>query len=182
MRYWPVLFLLIGCGGSSKDYFPLKLGNEWTYEVTIDNEIAIIDITVSEKAPVGDHRGFLLKSEMGDSRLAWSRGSLLAAELAGTRYSPPIPLYADDKTEWSGVVQSEGSKVAGTATIARSNEELIVGGRTYKTVKCVLTLDSGKDHIQLTTWFYPDLGILRQEQRSGPALERDRKIDFVSGP
>lgn len=174
--------LLVGCGAKTRDYFPLQLGNKWTYEVTIDNDVEIIDLTVAEEAPVGDHQGYLLQSEMGDSRLAWDGDTLLAAELAGTRYSPPIPLYAPDGTDWSGVVQAESKQVAGKATVSRSEEELVVGGRSFQTVKCVLTLDSGEDHIQLTTWFYAGMGILRQEQRSGPALERDRNIVFVSGP
>ena len=184
MKPWPLLsvLMLAGCGAKTQDYFPLKIGNKWTYKVTIDNDQEIIDLTVAEEAPVGDHKGFLLQSEMGDSRLAWDGGTLLAAELAGTRYSPPIPLYAADGTEWSGVVQAQSKQVAGTATVSRSEEELVVGGRSYRTVKCVLTLDSGEDHIQLTTWFYSGLGILRQELRSGPALERDRNIVFVSGP
>ena len=183
MKRWLLAtVLLVGCGQSVTDYFPLKVGTKWTYEVTIDNVVEVIDITVAERAPVGEYDGFLLTSAMGDSRLAWNGDVLLAAELAGTRYSPPIPIFAEANTGWSGVVQTEGVQVAGTATLSVESDTIENAGRDFETVVCVLNLESGDEALQLRTWYYPGLGILRQEQRSGRTLERDRKIDFVSGP
>ena len=40
-RLLVLALLLTGCGAKTRDYFPLKLGNKWTYEVTIDNDLEI---------------------------------------------------------------------------------------------------------------------------------------------
>ena len=161
---------------------PLEKGNVWTYEVRIDTTPHVVTLTIDEESPVGSHSGWLLESEMGNSRMAWAGDQLLAAELAGTTYWPPVPLLAPDKTSWKGVVGTSTTKVAATASLSRSEEDLEVGGRKFRTTKCVLDFNAGQDRIQLTTWFFPDRGIMRQEQRSGPALTRDRFVECVSGP
>lgn len=176
------LLLAAGCGSDTQNLFPLAEGNSWNYVVSLDGDIAYQELSVVGRTAVGPHNGWLLESDMGDSRLAWDGERLLASEMAGVRYSPPIPIYAPDGERWSGVVLTAGSDKRATATIATSNAELNVAGRPHQTVMCVLTLDSGDGQVQLTTWFFEGLGILRQEQRSGPALTRNRKIDFVSGP
>ena len=74
------------------------------------------------------------------------------------------------------------ARVAASAILERSTETLTEAGTSYKTLKCVLDLETTDGRIQLTTWFFPGMGIFQQEQRRGPALTRDRKIQFVSGP
>ena len=165
-----------------QSYMPLEKGNTWTYDVRVDATPTVVNLTVKEEAPVGSVSGWLLESEMGESRMAWDGDTLLAAELAGTTYWPPIPIFATSGTEWKGVVATATTKVSGSAKVAKSSEELTVGGRVFKTVKCVLDLDASGDRIQLTTWFFPDRGIMRQEQRSGPGLTRDRFLECISGP
>ena len=174
--------LLLGCGGTPQDYFPLADGNVWNYVVSLDGDVAYQELRVVGRTAVGPHNGWLLESDMGDSRLAWDGETLLASEMAGVRYSPPIPIYARDGARWSGVVRSAGARREATATVETSNEELTLQGRPHQTVRCVVTLDSGDRQVELTTWFFEGLGILRQEQRSGPLRERNRLIEFVSGP
>ena len=174
--------LLVGCRSSTQDYFPLAQGNVWNYVVSLDGDIAYQELRVVGRTAVGPHNGWLLESDMGDSRLAWDGDRLIAAEMAGVRYSPPIPIFAPDGERWSGVVRTAGTRHESTATVATSNEMLDVAGRSHQTVMCVVTLESSDGPVQLTTWFFEGMGILRQEQRSGPLLTRNRKIDFVSGP
>lgn len=158
----------------------LRSGAKWTYVVSMDGDEVIQEITVKGSAPVGKYSGWLLDSAMGQSRLAWNGGVLYAAELAGTTYSPPIPLFAKKDTNWTGVVVTPKSSTAGSAILQSKEENLVIGGKTYKTIKTTLKLKSGKDEVELTTWFYPDLGILRQEQRTGANMLRNRRIEFIS--
>ena len=174
--------LVFGCGGGEDRYLELHKGAKWTYVVSMDGDEVIQEITVRGRAPVGEYSGWLVDSAMGQSRLAWDGGTLYAAELAGTTYSPPIPLFANKPTTWSGVVSTSKSSTKGSADLSRKNENLVQGGKTYATAKTTLTLKTGKDTVELTTWFYQDLGILRQEQRSGAGMLRNRRIDFISGP
>ncbi len=171
----------MGCGGGEGRYLDMHKGAKWTYVVSMDGDEAIEEVTVKERAPVGPYSGWLLDSAMGQSRLAWDSGTLYAAELAGSTYSPPIPLFAKRETKWQGVVATATKSVASTAVLTKVNENFVQGGKTYATTKTTLVLTCGKDKVELTTWFYPDLGILRQEQRSGPNMLRDRRIDFISG-
>ena len=176
------IFLTVSCGSSAHDLFPLAEGNVWNYVVNHDGETAYQELRVVGRTAVGPHKGWLLESDMGDSRLAWDGERLLAGEMAGVRYSPPIPIYAPDGERWSGVVRTAGTQQEATATIATSNVELNAAGALHQTVKCVLTLDSEDGPVRLTTWFFEGLGIMKQEQHSGPRLTRNRKIEFVSGP
>lgn len=180
---WALLALAaLGCGGGSQTYMPLAEGNTWTYEVRVDSVTSVSDLKVTERVAVGRHSGWRLTGAMGDSRLAWAGDSLLAAELAGTNYWPPIPIFANDGTLWNGAVVTATSRSAATAKLTRGTETLKVGGREFKTVKCVVDLKVQDEHIQLTTWFFPGKGVMRQEQRSGPRLTRDRFVECISGP
>ena len=180
-----VLFAVVflyGCSNDLQDLMPLSMGNSWDYLVRLDGDEATETISVVSEAPVGSVQGFLLESVMGDSRLAWDGDTLVAAELPDSVYSPPIPLLASESQSWSGVVSTATGSATGTATLTLSKENLSIAGRQYSTVKTVLTLLAGGETIQLTTWFFPQMGILRQEQRRGPGLVRDRYVEFVKGP
>lgn len=174
------LVLLAGCGGGERQYLDLHKGAKWTYVVSMDGDESIEVIAVIERAPVGPYSGWLLDSAMGRSRLAWHSGGLYASELAGSVFSPPVPLFSKREAAWAGTVTTPAGTLAGKANLAVSKENLLLGGKSYSTVKTILTLSSGAEKTELTTWFYPDLGILRQEQRSGPNMLRNRRIEFVS--
>jgi hypothetical protein len=161
---------------------PLDQGNTWEYVVRLDGDENAETLEVVREAPVGDQQGWLLRGVMGESRLAWDGDTLVAAELAGTQYDPPLPLLAPKAADWKGTVTTATAKNGGTARLERSREVLDIAGHRYDCAKTVLTLRCDGEVVQLTTWFFEGMGILRQEQRRGPALTRDRYIEFVEGP
>jgi hypothetical protein len=177
-----LLLFALGCSSDVQEYMPLGAGNEWQYLVRTDGDETTQTFRVVREAPVGTLTGWLIESEMGACRMAWDGDTLFAAELADSAFSPPIPLLAPRGAEWKGVVSTATAKDAGTARMARSTEKLDVGGRQYECAKSVVTLTVSGETVQLTTWFFPRMGILRQEQRRGPALTRDRYIEHVDGP
>lgn len=177
-----LLLLLPGCSSDLRDYMPLEQGNEWEYVVKWDGDESTEKVRVARSAPVGRLDGWQLEGGMGSCRLAWDGDTLVAAQLADTQYSPPIPLLAPRDRTWSGVVSTPSLRAAGKATLERSSETLTLAGTDHKTAKTVLTLECSGETVQLTTWFFPQMGILRQEQRRGPLLSRDRYIEFVKGP
>jgi hypothetical protein len=182
-RYAPlVLLFALGCSSDVQEYMPLEAGNEWQYVVRTDGDEATQAFRVAGEAPVGTLNGWLIESEMGSCRMAWDGDTLVAAELPDCSFSPPVPLLAPRGTTWNGVVTTATGKNAGSGTLSRSSEKLDVGGRQYESLKTVLTLTVSGETVQLTTWFFPRMGILRQEQRRGPALTRDRYIEHVDGP
>ncbi len=177
-----VLFFTFGCSSDVQEYMPLAEGNTWEYVVRTDGDETTQTVKTVRAAPVGDVTGWLMESEMGAFRLAWDGDTLIAAELPDNIYSPPIPLLAPRGVQWSGTVTTPTGRTTATARLERGSEKLDVGGRQYQTIKTVLTLNAAGERVQLTTWFFPRMGILRQEQRRGPGLTRDRYVEFVEGP
>lgn len=173
---------LAGCGDSVPDYFPLDEGNQWTYNVDSDGGGESESMRVERKVPVGPYDGWLVGGDRGESLLAWHRGTLYASELGGTQFDPPLPLFSRAGAAWEGQATTPFGNKAGRASIKQSEVELKVGGQSYLTERSVVDLKTSGGRTQLTTWFFPRMGILRQEQRSGPALTLDRRISFVSGP
>ena len=171
-----------GCGDGQTDYFPLAKGNTWTYTVESEGAGDTETMSVERKTSVGPYSGWLVRGDRGESRLAWSGGVLYASQLADTVYDPPIPLFTRTDREWSGTVQTAGGKEQGTATIKQTKDSLTVAGQRYDTQKCTVDLNTPQGRIQLATWYFSGMGILQQDQRSGPGLTLDRRLTFVSGP
>src|SRR5579884_3774900 len=95
-----LVILCASCNKGGKE-FPLAVGRTWTYMV--DSEFGtqrLEEVKVLRQVPVGDVTGYELGGEMGESRLAWKDGVLLAQQLPNATFNPPIPLVVAgaDKT------------------------------------------------------------------------------------
>ncbi|MCH7904384.1 MAG: hypothetical protein IH944_07430 [Armatimonadetes bacterium] len=175
-------FLLIGCSQSHSRMMPLEQGNTWTYAYNSTYEEVVAEVRVSRKVAVGPVYGWELSSLMGESHLAWQGSELIAAQMAGTRFQPPIPIYASESTSWAGTAITNGEEYSARATLTVSEETLDVGGTRHETIKTTLDIDIAGEPLQLMTWFARDIGIVRQEQRRGTPLTFDHSIEFLSGP
>jgi hypothetical protein len=179
-----VAALLGGCSGGEQ-YLPLRAGAKWTYGVRSGFLDKVVDVQVTGRAPVESANGWSLSSPMGASRLAWVDGSLLADTLAGTRYSPPLPLLKADRPsahwKWAGLISSADEEKMGRATVQSKPTTYRMGAKTYEVVRVEhrFSAEAGAD-VVLVSYYAEDLGLLRQEQRRLGVLER--ALDYVSGP
>lgn len=175
-----------GCGPAANDWMPLAQGSRWDFAVRSGFLIAVEPVMVVGRSSVGTVEGARLNGPMGPSRLAWLGNDLLASELAGTRFSPPVTLLkvgAKDATwEWRGKVQSAGvwvpatvafTQQSGTFTIPKSENSL-----TSLTVVAKLSAAGMTRETQLT--FARDLGVVRQETREDGKFVAS--IEYLSGP
>lgn len=179
------ILLLSGCQrGTQSDLMPLNVGSEWKYSVSGKFAKYVEPLRINREVGVAGTQGVELTGPLGVSAVAWKKGVLYADRLAGTSFSPPIPLLAAD----SHVVDYKGTAswpVAGSVKVAarltHEPQKLKLDAREYETVKArlQLVLDESRS-IELTTWFAPGVGIIRQEQRTGGEL--DIRIDYLSGP
>lgn len=176
---------LSGCQPPDTRLMPLRSGLHWAYVVQNARQSLVGEVSVIRPVAVGDVSGWELQAPSGISRIAWDRGTLQASMLSGTRYSPPIPLLVADpvgKTiNWKGQVSTPMHNYTANATMTWQKQDLQLGGKTFHTVRedCQIKLESGSI-LTLTTWFSPEVGIVRQDQRTNGI--QVLALEHLSGP
>lgn len=167
---------------------PLTKGAAWTYQAEPGLLNETVDIKVGDKTPVGEVEGVVLTSPWGDSKLAWQGDKLLAAQLGGTRYRPPIPLVANlakgMTIPWKGEVSVAGKTSQATAVLETKDTKARIGSRELPSTESTLTLQitDGKQAVthEILTWFVSGYGVARQEQRKDGRLIN--RLTYLSGP
>ena len=166
-------FGLMGCS-RSQEYFPLEMDRSWTYDVRSGLATFVVDVKVTKKVPVGSSYGYQLEGPLGMTRLAWSGNRLISDNLPNTRIGPPITLLAPGETKpilWQGFIETMGKSNSAKATLTQKVEKLQHGSRKYDTIKATLEIKTDDRKIELITWYAPDMGPLRQEQRTNDVLD-----------
>ncbi|MBX3118148.1 MAG: hypothetical protein KF784_03720 [Fimbriimonadaceae bacterium] len=163
---------------------PLEVGSEWKYNVSGKFAKYVEPLRINKEVGVAGTQGVELTGPLGSSSMAWKNGVLYADRLAGTSYSPPLPLLAADSRtiDWKGTASWPMSgSVKVEARLTHEAQKLKLDAREYETTRSRLQLVlDGKRSMEVTTWFAPGTGIVRQEQRTGGEL--DIRIDYLSGP
>lgn len=184
MEGWAFLLLatalLAGCAARDEAIMPLKSGSKWTYQyraglVSKVDEIAVVS---TAETPVG--RGWMLDGPGGSTKLAWGEGKLYAAQLAGTTYLPPLPIYADKESKWTGEVVSGHRVFDGTAILTSEDTKIRVGTKSEKGRLATLQVTFGSQNFELLIWFVRGIGIVRLEERSKGQL--NSSLDYLKGP
>lgn len=184
---WLVAAALVaacGCAPSVRRYFPLEVGNRWSYAVRSGFLSRVEDIEVVRSLSVAGTTGFEVRGPTGVSRLAWTGSTLVAESLPGMRYSPPLPLLDPSRPKaprvWKGLMTSPTAVLEAEARIVPQAATLTLGGRRYETLHVVATIRSEGRSMELQTWYAPGIGVLRQEQRSNDNLVRS--LEYLAGP
>lgn len=176
--------MMVGCGGgSSTGYFPLRKGTEWTYRVRSGFDTRIEPMRVVAPIAVSGGEGWKLVGPMGESRLAWREGVLLAEQLPGTRFAPALPLLrvgTQPGTAWQGFISTDGQTRSASADLVVGQDSVELAGRSRKALRSTVTVQSGPQTLVLDSWFVNGTGLVRQEFRRGGRLVR--ALDWVAGP
>lgn len=190
-RRWVLLGLVLiaGCGADDR-LMPLRVGNEWTYNVKTGLPETVAGMKVTREVPVAGIVGYELDGPMGISRMTWSGERLVASVLGNSRFSPPIPLLnsmEERHTEtWKGRMYSHGKTYEVQATLSQEPTPLTREGRKYQATKTVLLLRLPDRELEIQTWYAPGYGILNQVQRTRTGSENvgrfDVELDYLSGP
>ncbi|MCW5937330.1 MAG: hypothetical protein KIT11_08495 [Fimbriimonadaceae bacterium] len=177
----PLLALAAGCAPGDERFFPLESGNRWSYTVFRDFDTIVTDVRVQRPVRVGTAQGWLLSGETGESRLAWKGSRLVAGELGGTVFVPPVPIFAEsERTTWDGQVEVTGVTKPGTAELIMGKGDVRFSGRSVPARTGTLRLKSDGHEMELTSWFVEGIGIARQEQRRDGRLVR--RLEYLGGP
>lgn len=185
----PVAALLVlgsvaGCGSGGDAFFPLEVGNRWTYSVRAGFLSRVEDVRVERALSVADARGFELAGPMGPSRFVWKQDTLLAEDLPGTRFSPAVPLLVGGSVtasrKWQGIVRTMAGEREARGSLVQASDSLTIAGRSYDTRRTTLTVEGLGPRLELQSWFAEGIGLLRQEQRVGDQLVRS--VEYLAGP
>jgi len=146
----------------------MEVGRHWSYSVSANFKTYTTDVRCVRRTGVADVEGYVLSGPMGESRLAWKGGQLVADHLVNTRFEPAIPLVVDTEARvrrtWSGQASGLWGHAAGTAVLDQGPGEELIAGRAIKTTKSVLTLTTPKATVRVQTMFQPGGGILTQRE------------------
>lgn len=184
MTYASILVMASGCRGGSPNLMPLRAGAEWKYSIVGEFGKHVEELRVNREIGVAGTQGFEVSGPLGVSALAWKNDVLYADRLAGTSFSPPLPLLSqENKTlDWKGTATWPVSgAIKAEASLQQEDEKLTVDAREFQTKKALLrvALADGTT-VEVTTWYSAGVGIVRQEQRRGEKTEV--RMDYLSGP
>ena len=152
---------------------PLHEHHSWSYLVRSGLQNLPDKVTVTRSVAVGDVDGYELAGELGVSHLAWEKGQLVTDQMAGVRFTRPLPILApnNDSVEWSGWADSGDHRDPAKATVTHASTKLEVLGRPVETIRSDVDLKIADRKLQLSTWFEPGVGIVRQDQRTNGRLD-----------
>lgn len=179
-----VLLALCGCQSKLVGLMPLQKTNSWTYQIEPGLQSEVVDVKVTDRIPVGQELGYRLASSWGTTDLSWSGDSLIAAQLGGTRYDPPIVLLANlaptQRREWKGNIIVAGARKPATGYLVTSVTKALVGTRELTATQSKLIVKTADTEHETLTWFVEGFGIARQEYRRNGLLVN--RLTYLSGP
>lgn len=155
---------------SAQDWMPLVTGKTWRYVAKTPLRSGTYRVRVTGETRVGLVRGYLLASESGNTKMAWSRNSLVVSQIGGIEFYPPLTLLKplEGKTSWTytGTIKTPFAEESSRIRISQEPAELTIGGISHPTILVTLTMFFQNQNIEWKTWFAEGRGILRQEQRN----------------
>jgi hypothetical protein len=151
------------------DYFPLKAGTKWSYELTqggkktkIDSQIAKVETLDGKSLSVFETS---VKGEVAATEhLAATEAGVFRHRVNGIALSPPIcilkyPLKKDDTWETETTIANEQLKVKGKVL---DNEDVTVAAGKYKAFRVEVETSAAGMRATTVFWFAPDVGVVKQ--------------------
>jgi hypothetical protein len=163
---------------------PLGKGKFWTYNYNARLRTGVEKLAVTGPTAISGHQGFILEGPMGRCAMAWKGVDLVASELAGVWYDPPLLLIRDGvrdgKGELSGkaIIAGQSFRYQGTWTQEPIKHQL--GTRKLSAIKVERELTFDANTLKTTTVFVPGIGIVRQEEKWNGEFRA--LLNYVTGP
>ena len=191
----PIFIALAQEPKTSVDYFPLRVGDSWTYRNTADGSEYTLRVLREEKQPDGSTR-YQVEKLAGpkDSpvkiHLWFSKANgwvLMHGERypehegLEAKYEPPkqylpSPLAPDVKWEWSGkdytqTPMHEASRVAGT-------EEITVPAGKFRAMKVISQVTGSSAPVTKTYWYADGIGLVKTTSEAGDIKYGSELADY----
>lgn len=151
------------------DYFPLKAGTKWFYEldqggkkIKINSQIAKVEMV--DGKPVALFETTINGEVAATEHLAATEKGVFRHRVNGIELSPPVcilkyPLKKDDTWETESTIANEQLKIKGKVI---DNEEITVAAGKYKAFRVDVETSAAGMRATTTFWFAPDVGVVKQ--------------------
>lgn len=201
---WTVPLLLLSAGFASaqvlpplqSNYYPLKLGQRWTYQVTdlkatpvkvdpkVKVEIAVDKVAVYTRVKNDKKEsftGYLLKSTGGQSKLdqvVVLDDGIYRVQTANVALTPPLQIFKlplKDGETWEANSSIGKETIKGTFT-AR-HEKVTVPAGSYEDAMAIhfRSGPAAGSAFEFTTWYVKDIGMVKQHVKS---KEHERLLEL----
>lgn len=155
-------------GDPSANYYPIELGNEWTYRLTANNKNSTV---VTRIAKFDDVNGTLSGKVESPNVNASEHVSQTAKGIVRTRFNgadvnPPLrllPYPAKVGDKWDGQFAMDKSSGAHKYTgevVKEENVKVPMG--TFKALRVLIKLQQNDNVVATTYWFVNDVGFVKQ--------------------
>jgi hypothetical protein len=175
-----VLFLLATAFADGQDkagkpvpsYYPLQVGNQWTFKVTVGDETRtavsrIAKIETIDKLPLARLEASVNGNVVATEHLLQTEKGIFRYRNNDKEISPPIILldYASRKPDgtwagWGGDIKVGNDKGKYSCEAKEESVEVPLG--KYRAVRVAIRLESKGQSVTTTYWFAKDVGIVRQ--------------------
>jgi hypothetical protein len=174
-----ILVVAIGTAGAAQeaatdkektpDYYPLKPGTKWFYELNGNGQKIKLQIQVSKIETIDGNKMALVETVIngmvtGTEHVTATEKGVFRHRMNGIELSPPVcilkyPYKKDDTWEGETTVGAEKIMVKGKAL---GDEEVSVPAGKYKTVKADTETSGAGMKMTASLWFAPDVGLVKQ--------------------
>jgi hypothetical protein len=151
------------------DYFPLKVGTKWSYELTQGAKKTKVSSQIAKVETVDGKSLSLLETTINGEvaateQLATTEAGVFRHRVNGIELTPPVcilkyPLKKDATWETEATIANEQLKIKGKVI---DNEEVTVAAGKYKAFRVEVETSAAGMRATTIFWFAPDVGVVKQ--------------------
>ncbi len=170
------------------NYYPLTLGTKWIYELRGDgqkkkltNQVAKIETIDGKKLAVVET--LMDGTVTGTAHIAVTDKGVMCHRMNGVELSPPICVlkYPYKKDETWEVETTLGAEKMTVKMKAGDSEEVTVPAGKYKALKVDMDRTVAGMQASATSWFAPDVGVVKQTMAVGGSTATLELEKFEAG-
>jgi hypothetical protein len=200
MKHARGLFLVLMIGGAAvaqdeatdkektPNYYPLTVGTKWIYELRADgqkkkltNQVAKIETLDGKKLAVVET--LIDGMVTGTAHIAVTDKGVMCHRMNGVEVTPPICVlkYPFKKDETWEVETTLGAEKMTVKVKAGESEDVTVPAGKYKAIKADMDRTVAGMQASATTWFAPDVGVIKQTMAAGGSTATLELEKFEAG-
>ena len=200
MRWATGIFLLVAAAlpgtaqvasdkAKQPDYYPLRVGTKWTYEINagagrkslVTNQITMIE-TIGGKS-LARLEAVVNGKVIGTEHLSSTPEGVFRHRLNKDDLNPPacIIKYPHKEGERWGINTTVGAEQLRLDFQSGKSEPVELPSGRYQTISVIAQTDAQGTHIAATSWYAPEIGMVRQSKEVGGSITYFQLVKFEAG-